>query len=259
VWQHEAAPGALKKRLLRTVLHELIITRGTESPEYLWNLHWQGGGQTEVRAARTKPGKHRRATAPEVIDLMGALSQVCRDATTAATLNRWGSRTGTGKAWRAHSIARVRYQYRLPNFATGKDWLTLKQAAQALGVRESVVKRLITQGTLAARQAVALAPWGIRRVDLDLQAVPSEGQAVQARGLRPRRQPASSGLSPEPSDRTLREQERPTPHPDSPSCGSGATSWPPSVALSFSSASYSSERQMTNGPTAGARRATKHS
>jgi Helix-turn-helix domain len=146
------------------------------------------------------------------------LSKVCRDATTAATLNRLGYRTGTGKAWRAHSIASVRYQYRLPNFAKGKDWLTLKQAAQELGVSESVVKRLITQGTLVASQAVALAPWVIRRADLDLRAVQSEVQAVQAKGLRPSRQPAPSGLSPETSDRTIREQKRPTPPPDSLSC-----------------------------------------
>jgi DNA invertase Pin-like site-specific DNA recombinase len=219
VWHHEAAPVALKKRILRTVLHEIVITRVAEPPEYLLKLHWQGGVHTELRVARTKPGKHRRATAPDVIDLICELSKVCRDATTAATLNRLGSRTGTGKAWRAHSIASVRSQYRLPNFAKGTDWLTLKQAAQELGGSESVVKRLITQGTLAASQAVALAPWVIRRADLDLRAVQSEVQAVQGRGLRPSRQPAPSGLSPETSDRTIREQERPTPHPDSHSCG----------------------------------------
>ena len=219
VWHHEAAPVALKKRLLRTVLHEMIITRVTESPEYLLHVHWQGGVHTELRVARTKPGKHRRATAPDVIDLIWELSKVCRDATTAATLNRLGDRTGTGKAWRAHSIASVRYQYRLPNFATGKDWLTLKQAAQQLGVSESVVKRLMTQGTLPASQAVAVAPWVMRRVDLDLQAVQSQVQTVQARGLRSSRQPAPSGLAPETSDRTTRgEQSRATPHRDSHSC-----------------------------------------
>ena len=110
VWHHEAAPVALKKRLLRTVLHEIIMTRVTESPEYLLNLHWQGGVHTELRVARTQPGKPRRATAPDVIDLICALSKVCRDATTAATLHRLGDRTGTGKAWRAHSLASVRYQ-----------------------------------------------------------------------------------------------------------------------------------------------------
>jgi hypothetical protein len=189
-----------------------------EPPAYRLHLHWQGGVPTELRVARTKPGTHRRATAPDVIDLIGEWSTVCRDATIAATLNRLGYRTGTGKAWRAHSIASVRYQYRLPNFAKGKDWLTLKQAAQALGVSENVVKRLITQGTLPASQAVALAPGVIRRADLELRVVQSDVQSVQARGLRPRRQPAPSGSSPETSARRMREQETPTLPPDSHSC-----------------------------------------
>jgi DNA invertase Pin-like site-specific DNA recombinase len=197
VWHHEAAPVALKKRILRTVLHEIIITRCAGSPAYLLTLHWQGGVHTELRVARTMPGQHRRATAPDVIDLIREFSKVCRDATTAATLNRLGYRTGTGKAWRAHSIASVRYQYRLPNFAKGKDWLTLKQVAKQLGVSDTVVKRLITQGTLPASQAVPLAPWVICRADLDLRAVQSEVQAIRAMGLRSRRRLVPPDFAPE--------------------------------------------------------------
>lgn len=218
VWHHEAAPVALKKRILRTVLHEIIITRRAESPEYLLNLHWQGGVHTELHVARTMPGKHGRATTTDVIDLIREFSKVCRDATTAATLNRLGYRTGTGKAWRAHSIASVRYHYRLPNCVKGKDWMTLKQAAKQLGVSDSVVKRLITQGTLPASQAVPLAPWVIRQEDLDLPVVQSEVQGVRARGLRARRQPVSPDLTLETSDGTGRKPATSATHADSHPC-----------------------------------------
>jgi hypothetical protein len=86
-------------------------------------------------------------------------SQGCRDLTIASTLNRLGAWTGSGKTWRAPSVARVRSQYRLPNFPPGKDWLTLRQAAEQLAVRATVIQRLSTQGTLPARQVVLLAPW----------------------------------------------------------------------------------------------------
>ena len=109
--------------------------------------------------------------------------------TIAATLNRLGYRTGTGKTWRAHSVACVRYHYRLPNFAKGHDWLTLTQAAQQLGVSATVVKRCIAQGTLPARQVVPQAPWIIQRTDLALPAVQAAVQGVRTgrrqRGLRP--------------------------------------------------------------------------
>lgn len=199
-WHHAGAPVALKKRILRTLLHEIIIDRGAEPPEYLLHLHWQGGVHTELRVARNTSGQHRRAIDPNVIELIGELSKVCPDATTAATLNRLGYRTGTGKAWRAHRIASVRYQYRLPNFAKGKDWLTLKEVAEQLEVSETVVKRLITQGTLPARQAVPSAPWVIGRADLALGAVQSEVQRVQAMRLRPRRQSAPADFPLETSD-----------------------------------------------------------
>ncbi len=152
VWHHPAASEALKKRILRTVLHEIMIHTTQEPPEHVLHLHWHGGVHTEVRVARNTAGKHGRATDRDVIEVIRELSKVCRDLTIAATLNRLGYRTGTGKTWRAHSVACVRYQYRLPNFTKGHDWLTLTQAAQQLGVSATVVQRCIAQGTLPARQ-----------------------------------------------------------------------------------------------------------
>ena len=189
VWHHAAAPEALKKRILRTVLHEIVIDSPPEPSAHLLRLHWHGGVHTELRVSRNGPGKHSRATDHDVIGVITELSKVYRDLTIAATLNRLGYRTGTGKTWRAHSVACVRYQYRLPNFAKGHDWLTLKQAAQQLGVSATVVKRCIAQGTLPARQAVPQAPWIIQRTDLALPAVQAEVQAVRTGrhlpGLRP--------------------------------------------------------------------------
>jgi hypothetical protein len=179
VWQHAAAPEALKKRILRTVLHEIVIDSPPQASEHLLRLHWHGGVHTELRVARNTAGKHGRATERDVIEVIRELSKVCRDLTIAATLNRLGYRTGTGKTWRAHSVACVRYQYRLPNFVKGHDWLTLTQAAQQLGVSATVVQRCIAQGTLPARQVVPQAPWIIQRTDLVLPAVQAAVQGVR--------------------------------------------------------------------------------
>src|SRR4030095_15345661 len=178
VWRHPAAPEALKKRILRTVLQEIMIHTTQEPPEHVLHLHWHGGVHTEVRVARNTAGKHGRATERDVLEVIRELSKVCRDLTIAATLNRLGYRTGTGKTWRAHSVACVRYHYRLPHVAKGHDWLTLTQAAQQLGVSATVVKRCIAQGTLPARQVGPYAPWIIQRTDLALPAVQAVVQVV---------------------------------------------------------------------------------
>src|SRR2546428_301063 len=105
VWHHPAASEALKKRMLRTVLHEMMIHPTKEPPEHVLHLHWHGGVHTAVQVARNTAGKHGRATDRDVIAGIRELSTVCRDLTIAATLNRLGYRTGTGKTWRAHRLA----------------------------------------------------------------------------------------------------------------------------------------------------------
>jgi len=179
VWEHPAASAARKKRMLRTVLHEISIDTRPEPPEHLLQLHWHGGVHTELRVARKPVGKHGRATPQQALEVIRELSKVCRDQTIAATLNRLGYRTGTGKTWRAHSVACVRYQYRLPNFPKEQDWLTLEQAAGQLGVSATVIRRLIAQGTLPASQVVPSAPWIIHASDLQLLSVQTAVRTVQ--------------------------------------------------------------------------------
>jgi DNA invertase Pin-like site-specific DNA recombinase len=179
LWHHPAASPELKKRILRTVLHEIVINDVDDGTKHLLVLHWQGGVHTELKIKRNRPGHHRRVTDTNVIELICELSKVCSDATIAATLNRLGYRTGAGKTWRTHSVQNVRYHHRLPNYTKGKDWFTVELAAAALEVSETVIRRLIKQTILPAKQLVELAPWIIARQDLDLPRVRAEIQAVR--------------------------------------------------------------------------------
>jgi hypothetical protein len=47
----------------------------------------------------------------------------------------------------------------------------MQQAASALQVSDAVVRRLVMQKTLPARQIIKFAPWMIERAHLDLPAV----------------------------------------------------------------------------------------
>jgi DNA invertase Pin-like site-specific DNA recombinase len=185
LWHQPDASPELKKRILRTVLREIVINDTEDGTEHVLVLHWQGGVHTELKIKRNRPGHHRRVTEVKVFELIGELSKVCTDATIAATLNRLGYRTGTGKTWRSHSVQNVRYHHRLPNYAKGSDWLTVEQAATTLGVSETVIRRLIKEGMLPAQQTVALAPWIIARQDLERPVVQAAVSTVrQGRRLR---------------------------------------------------------------------------
>jgi DNA invertase Pin-like site-specific DNA recombinase len=187
LWGHPAVTAELKKRLLRAALQEVIVGDNEDRTEHVLVLHWQGGVHTELRVKRAKTGQHRRVADTDVIALVSELSKVCSDQTTAATLNRLGYRTGTGKTWRAHSVANLRYYHRLPNYEKGVAWLTVETAASALRVSHTVVRRLIAEKILPATQVVPLAPRIIDREALGLPAVQAAVEAVHAgRQLRKR-------------------------------------------------------------------------
>ena len=195
LWYHPAASPELQKRILRTVLREIVIDDREDGAEHVLVLHWQGGVHTELKIKRNRKGQHRRVTEANVLEIIRELSKVCTDATIAATLNRLGYRTGVGKTWRSHSVANARYYHRLPNYTKGVNWLTVEQAAHTLEVSATVIRRLIKQRVLPAQQTVALAPWIIARLDLQLASVQAAVTAVR-QGRQPRKTSPDQGEFP---------------------------------------------------------------
>ena len=102
-------------------------------------------------------------------NLTGLLARRWPDAAIAASLNRMGLPTGHGKTWTAHRVNSVRsgngiHAYRSAE-KTG-EWLTMSEAAAALGVTHHRIRRLIKDGVLPAEQVVPRAPYQIRAADL---------------------------------------------------------------------------------------------
>jgi hypothetical protein len=104
VWHQSAAPAARQKRLLRTVLHEMMLASMAAPSASLGRLHGPGGGPPERQVARQAPGKPGRATAPTGMRVIADLAKVHRALPMAATLKRLGSRTGPGHTWRAPRV-----------------------------------------------------------------------------------------------------------------------------------------------------------
>ena len=185
LWNHADTTDDLKKRLLRSVLHEIVIS-DSETPDetedcfHVMQLHWQGGVHTELKVRRNRTGQKRVRTEKTAKELIRELSKVCSDQTIAATLNRLGMKTGAGKSWRVHSVYNARYYYRLPNYRNDDSWLTVEQTARELNVSHTVIRRLIREETLPASQVVESTPWIIRREDLTLPAVQAAVDAVHS-------------------------------------------------------------------------------
>jgi hypothetical protein len=178
VWDHPDAPVQLKKRILRTVVNEIVVDSQRDSPTHRLILHWAGGIHTELYVERNPPGRHRRSAERTVIDLVSELAKVCPDKDIAAILNRLGYKTGQEKNWNAYRVAGLRGYHEIAPFQRQDGWVTQQQAARELKVSDTVIKRLIREAVLPATQVVCFAPWIIDRKDLQLPAVQAQVQAV---------------------------------------------------------------------------------
>jgi len=167
-WVHPAAPVQLKKRILRTVIEEIVVDVDETKQELVFRIHWNGGVHSTVRAHKNRRGHHQRTTDRQVVELVRELAQVCADRSIASILNRLGYETGAANHWTESRVRSLRGSQQIPVF--DKDgprvWLTLAEAAAKLEVHPSSVHKMIECEILPARQVVRHAPWLIKPEDL---------------------------------------------------------------------------------------------
>lgn len=169
LWYHPASSVEIKKRILRTVLKEIVVTKQDETIRAL--VHWQGGDHTEIVFEKNQVGQHRWVTDVETIDIVRALARTLPDQAIAAVINRLGKRTARGHTWTAVRVCTLRHDHRIAAYREGerqeRDEVTVAEATNLLGVSAPTVIRLIRAGRLPASQACLGAPWIIRRADVD--------------------------------------------------------------------------------------------
>jgi excisionase family DNA binding protein len=173
LWNHPAASAATRKRILRTVLEEVIVTA---EPDHLRvKLHWKGGDHTSLKVAKNRIGQHRWKTSATTEQLIRDLARLQPDGSIASLLNRLGIRTARGHTWTQQRVCVFRNDHNIAVYREGeraeRGELILREAADRLGISKMTVVRLIKDGILPAKQTCTGAPYVIREKDLDLQEV----------------------------------------------------------------------------------------
>jgi excisionase family DNA binding protein len=174
-WEHPNAGNESRKRILRAVLKEIVV-RVTDSQLQLM-VHWQGGDHTELCVAKNRTGQHRWTTDIEVTQLITELARLQPDGSIARLLNLLGHKTGKGNTWTEARVRTFRNGHQITVYRQGeredRGELTLEQAAQSLQTSKMTVLRMISVGTLPARQICKGAPWIIKRSDLERSEIQS--------------------------------------------------------------------------------------
>ncbi len=168
VWNHPASSPALKKRILRTVVQEIVVDIDAELVTL--TVHWQGGDHTQHQFAKNKTGHHRYRVSDDVVALIQQLARVQPDQGIASTLNRLGLRSGRGHTWTDVRVRSFRSDHQIAAYVEGervaRGELTLQETATALNVSTETVRRLIAAKRLEAHQACVGAPWIISAADV---------------------------------------------------------------------------------------------
>lgn len=169
LWNDPQSSNQIKKRIMRTLLHEIVVSKEGEKMTML--LHWQGGDHTSLQFLKNKIGYHRYVTPSNVVELVGKLARVQPDRSIVSILNRLGVRTGHGHNWTEARLRTFRCSHKIAVYSEGerlaRGEMTLEETAVMLNVSRESIRRLIVSKMLPAHQACKAAPWIIKRADVE--------------------------------------------------------------------------------------------
>jgi hypothetical protein len=167
VWHAPTTTDRDRKELLRALLEEVVLDlKRTQGKAHL-TLRWRGGAITmlDVTVPRFKPMGPR--TDEDTISLLRRLADHYPDEVIAGILNRQGRKTATGERFSANQVGSLRRYRGIPRFqpptaSHSGELVSIRKAAQILGMNTSSIHRWLADGFIAGEQVTPGAPWQIR-------------------------------------------------------------------------------------------------
>ena len=133
-------------------------------------LRWRGGAITtlDVAVPRFQPMGPR--TDEDTISLLRRLAALYPDEVIAGIFNRQGRKTATGERFTANQVGSLRRYRNIPRFQPpaeppSGELVSIRKAAQILGMNTSSIHRWLADGFIAGEQVTPGAPWQIRITD----------------------------------------------------------------------------------------------
>ncbi|MGI9484703.1 MAG: recombinase family protein [Geminicoccaceae bacterium] len=188
VWSAPTTDARLKKRIVRTVIQEVLADLDDAASEIVIVIHWAGGAHTEHRLPGRRRGQ-RNATPADIVAAVRALALIAKDDVIAGILNRNGLKTGNGNRWTRERVTSMRSNYRIPVYRPAEDgveaWLNLTNAASVVGVSPKTLRLAAERGDIDAMHPLEHGPWLFRRADLQGDAAQSLVLPARSSSKRP--------------------------------------------------------------------------
>ncbi len=170
VWDAPTTTNRDRKELLRTLLEEVVLNLKRAQGHAHLTLRWRGGAITTLDVAVPKFRTMGPRTDEDTISLLRRLAALYPDEVIAGILNRQGRKTATGERFTANQVGSLRRYRNIPRFqppaeAPTGGLVSIRKAAQILGMNTSSIHRWLADGFIAGEQVTPGAPWQIRITD----------------------------------------------------------------------------------------------
>lgn len=170
VWTAPTTDARLKKRIVRTVVREVIADIDPDAGAIVLLVHWMGGIHTELRLPRRRRGQ-RNSTSPDIIAAVRHLVLVANDDLIAGMLNRNRLTTGHGNRWTRERVTSLRSHHKIPTHHRTDDgiepWLNLTKASAHLGISPKTLRLAAESAEVEAVHPLPDGPWIFSRATLD--------------------------------------------------------------------------------------------
>jgi hypothetical protein len=168
VWS--TADARLKKRIVRTLINEVIADIDTKAAEVVLIIHWMGGVHTELRLPRRRRGQ-RNSTSPDIVDAVRQLVLIANDDLIVGILNRNKLTTGNGNRWTRERVTALRSHNRIPVYRPAADgverWLNLTKAAALLDISPKTLRLAAETKQIESMHPLTEGPWIFSRAVLE--------------------------------------------------------------------------------------------
>lgn len=186
VWTAPTTDARLKKRIVRTLIHDVVADLDDGTSEIVLVIHWVGGIHTELHLPKRRRGQ-RNATPDDIVDAVRQLVLIANDDVIAGVLNRNGLTTGNGNRWTRERVTALRSYRKIPVFRPQLDgiepWLNLGGAAKLLGITPKTLRLAAEAGEIEGAHPLPDGPWIFSRSKL---ATPEARQILQRARQNPR-------------------------------------------------------------------------
>jgi DNA invertase Pin-like site-specific DNA recombinase len=170
VWNSPHSAASIKKRIVRTLIQEVVADIESTAGEIILVIHWKGGLHTEVRIPRRRRGYNNSHTDKALVEAVSLLANICNDDLIAGVLNRNGHKTGRSNRWTKERVIALRSHHRIPCYnpeiKLANGWMNLTEAAAFLKVSPRTLRLAIDAGELHAEHPLSEGPWLINRREL---------------------------------------------------------------------------------------------